>query len=849
MTHRRHIGRALALVLPLSLAACVAETTVAGGGGAGADGGAVGEADGSTTPDGFGGGDAGLGDDAGPGLDSGGGADGGGDAGAETGADTGLPPVCGNGVLEAPEICDDGNNFPGDGCNPTCSSDESCGNGIVDATESCDDGNLAGGDGCDPICQLEEGCGNGRVERGEQCDDGNLVAGDGCSDECVREVYVPVDSDGDGIADFDEGDGAVDTDGDDIPDTLDDDSDGDGIPDATEAGDADLGTLPVDSDDDGTPDFRDADSDDDLMPDAVEGTVDTDGDSTPDYIDPDSDADYVPDRVEGRVDSDGDGTPDCLDPDSDNDGVLDQHELLADSDGDGTSNRLDADSDNDGIPDSIEAGDADPGSYPVDTDGDGRPDYIDTDSDADGLGDASETGCPGSSDRLSPDSDGDGYSDLAEFLVGANRCAATSAVEFATYTDFFFILPNDGTVESAPLEFSSNIVQADVAINMDTTGSMGGEINNLRSSLSGSIVPGIRAEVPNVAFAVTRFDDFPCGGFGSGSDRPFALLQRATTNISAAQTAVNGLSATGGGDYYESGYEALYQIASGAGVSGCSASIPAFNPAAGRVAGEADGTIGGVGFRAGSFPVVIHITDAPSHDGSEYGGFAATRERTVSALQGIQARVISVVSGSDPRGQLESIARDTRATVRTCAWDGARPGGCGASQCCTGNGGAGRGADAGGTCPLVFDISDNGSGLNNAIVTAVRALVNTTTFTVTTTLRRDEDEFRATGVDTRCFIRRITPNRGVASGSCSTTPTIADINPADGTNDSFTNVTPGTALFFDVVAENAGCVEETDLPQAFTAYIDVVGDGLTVLDTQTVTIIVPAGSSNPSTVP
>jgi hypothetical protein len=39
------------------------------------------------------------------------------------------------------------------------------------------------------------------------------------------------------------------------------------------------------------------------------------------------------------------------------------------------------------------------------------------------------------------------------------------------------------------------------------------------------------------------------------------------------------------------------------------------------------------------------------------------------------------------------------------------------------------------------------------------------------------------------------------------------------------------------------------VPQAFTVYIDVVGDGLTVLDTQTVTIIVPAGEFNPTTVP
>ena len=51
------------------------------------------------------------------------------------------------------------------------------------------------------------------------------------------------------------------------------------------------------------------------------------------------------------------------------------------------------------------------------------------------------------------------------------------------------------------------------------------------------------------------------------------------------------------------------------------------------------------------------------------------------------------------------------------------------------------------------------------------------------------------------------------------------------------------------MAQNAGCVPERALPQAYSAYIDVIGDGLTVLDTQLVTIIVPADTTNPSTVP
>ncbi|MDI3286640.1 DUF4215 domain-containing protein [Polyangium sp. 15x6] len=63
---------------------------------------------------------------------------------------------CGDGILDAGEFCDDGNNASGDGCSATCISDESCGNGILDtaAEEACDDANTTDGDGCESNCVL-----------------------------------------------------------------------------------------------------------------------------------------------------------------------------------------------------------------------------------------------------------------------------------------------------------------------------------------------------------------------------------------------------------------------------------------------------------------------------------------------------------------------------------------------------------------------------------------------------------------------------------------------------------------------------------------------------------------------
>ena len=69
-----------------------------------------------------------------------------------------LPIVCGNGLVDRSEACDDGNLVSNDGCNATCSSNETCGNGVIDLItgELCDDANRLDGDGCDSRCKPEQ---------------------------------------------------------------------------------------------------------------------------------------------------------------------------------------------------------------------------------------------------------------------------------------------------------------------------------------------------------------------------------------------------------------------------------------------------------------------------------------------------------------------------------------------------------------------------------------------------------------------------------------------------------------------------------------------------------------------
>jgi hypothetical protein len=93
----------------------------------------------------------------------------------------------------------------------------------------------------------------------------------------------------------------------------------------------------------------------------------------------------------------------------------------------------------------------------------------------------------------------------------------------------------------------------------------------------------------------------------------------------------------------------------------------------------------------------------------------------------------------------------------------------------------------------------------------------------------------------------------VPPNSCAPQPRTADLVPPSPDLDSFVSVVPGTQLSFDVQALNqqrgtmTPCAPSIVTPQLFRAFIDVIADGVTVLDTRDVIIIVPPtapGGSN-----
>jgi hypothetical protein len=360
--------------------------------------------------------------------------------------------------------------------------------------------------------------------------------------------------------------------------------------------------------------------------------------------------------------------------------------------------------------------------------------------------------------------------------------------------------------------------QFDLHVSMDTTSSFSEEIDALQETLTEQILPSVRSSIARTSVGVSSFEDFPSDPFGGANDRPFTLETAITSNTSRVNSALARLdSPIGyGGDFPESGFEALYQIATGAGYKLGSETLI---PRATGAALEGGGRIGGVGFRPGSLRAVLHITDARSHTPLDYqSAFPGTRGRAeaIAALQDERIRVIGIASGTIARDDLTAVALGTGAVMPTT--NGACP---------TGVGGATY-APVEGVCPLVFDVYSDGTGLSATVLDAITRLVDSIRYeSVAFDLGDDRLGFV---VHARAVSATVSPGTPA--------PTRADVSPLDGVEESFLGVHVGTTLHYALTLAN-DILPELDYEQVFLLEIAIVADGTTLLE-ETIRVVVPA---------
>jgi len=433
---------------------------------------------------------------------------------------------------------------------------------------------------------------------------------------------------------------------------------------------------------------------------------------------------------------------------------------------------------------------------------------------------------------------------LTAELAGETGQAQVTIAAYDVDADFFFVLPHDDPAgeQAKPLTFSTGVKSMDVFVNMDTTASMEGAITNLQEAMATEIVPDIQALVPDTQFGAGAFQDFPIAPYGYSAqpyDQPFELVQPITGDLDTVQAALLSYVQGDGGDDPEAHYEALYQIATGEGLMG---------PGPTMVAPYSEG-IGGVGFREGSLPIVVSITNEISHDTEAgdcdrlYTGAVAEvahgRSEAIAALDAICARVVQVALAGGTCSPMEDgirLAEDTGAVIPPDAWDIAgRPANCDPDECCTGSNGAGRMPNAEGMCPMSFQAQFTGVGVASSFGTAIQLLAAYGQFGVTRAISGVEADTSGmplpAGTTTADFIKAVTPlDHGPVPLPGAPEPTLGET--------SFENVIPNTDVIFEVRAFN-DFVEQGDAPRVFEATIRVLADDCGDLDERTVFILVP----------
>ena len=289
------------------------------------------------------------------------------------------------------------------------------------------------------------------------------------------------------------------------------------------------------------------------------------------------------------ADGDGDGVPDFADrcPEC---ADMDQ----ADADGDGLGDACDAfprdaadDADGDGIGADVDNCPEVFNPFQVDSDHDGIGNPCDAvfgaDSDGDGVPDA-EDNCPDTSNPDQFDCDDDGIGDVCDptLISPAGIRVHLSRGQSTSFPVHVCLPPGPP--------------KADIVIGIDTTGSMGGEIRQMKENVA-DFASDVRQQTPNsdIRFALVTYKDYPasysaCGysaQYGSVGDQAFRVEAPIGTPDPEILDQIDLLSAGGGGDGPEAYTRLLWEVLQ---------------------------TDSGIGFRPGAARVILNVCDDVPHD-------------------------------------------------------------------------------------------------------------------------------------------------------------------------------------------------------------------------------------------
>ena len=352
----------------------------------------------------------------------------------------------------------------------------------------------------------------------------------------------------------------------------------------------------------------------------------------------------------------------------------------------------------------------------------------------------------------------------------------------------------------ASLEIPASLAVIDLMFLIDSTGSMTDEIRAVRQGLREFVVPQVRAAIPDAAFGLALFGEFPVRPHGPGDVAPYQLRSPITIDVPRVEAAFDNTPTWGNFDDPEAAIEGLYQIATGEGY-GRPGDLGFISPSTGCPTGGS----GGACFRPQALPIVMLITDAPMHNGPP--GVAPSApytfrpaphgyEETIAAIAAHEALVVTL-GASDPGrprpdAHLRQLALDTGSVDSSGA-------------------------------PLFFDIGSGGTRIGQEIVNAVQFVAAEVPLDVDAIA----EDLPGDGVDANEVLR------GVVAASATPMSNVERIE--DG---RFVGVIPGTQLTFDVR------VDASELPPSATRRVFPIrvifrASGRSQLEVRRIDIVVP----------
>ena len=353
---------------------------------------------------------------------------------------------------------------------------------------------------------------------------------------------------------------------------------------------------------------------------------------------------------------------------------------------------------------------------------------------------------------------------------------------------------------TAELDIPASLAVIDLMFLIDSTGSMRDEIDAVRDRLRERVVPGVRAAIPDAAFGVALFGEFPVSPHGGSGVQPYELRSPITTEVTRVEAALDETPTWGNRDDPEAAIEGLYQVATGGGYG--TTMTPGFIPAS---AGCPRGGFGGACFRDDALPIIMLVTDAPMHNGPpgvdpvdeyEFTPAPHTYAETIEAVNRLEILIVPLAASDPgrpgPASHLRRLARDTSSL------------------------------DAAGD-PLFFDIGSGGDQIGNEIVSAVQFIASEVPLDVDALA----EDVPGDAVDAGEVLR------GVRAISADPPGNVERVE-----GETFFGVVPGTRLTFGVIVDASDLAPSPER-RVFPARIFFRASGRSRLEVRELDIVVP----------